>query len=105
MPTKVHITLTDENLFNVDKYKEENNYIFRSDAVNDLLSKAIEYYQLMKFLDEIKSLEIKQLGYLKTIEDFNKILITALDIRSIKDINSNPIIQDYFKHTKGDHSD
>ena len=38
---KVHITLTNENLYNVDSYAKDNNMKFRSTAVNDLIQKGL----------------------------------------------------------------
>ena len=102
---KVHITLTNENLYNVDSYAKDNNMKFRSTAVNDLIQKGLEYNNITKLVEEIKILQIKLLGYAKTLEYFDKVLITALDIKNIKDPNSNPVINNYYKYTKGDHSD
>ena len=101
---KVHITLTNENLYNVDSYAKDNNIKFRSKQLM-IWSKGLEYNNITKLVEEIKILQIKLLGYAKTLEYFDKVLITALDIKSIKDPNSNPVINNYYKYTKGDHSD
>ena len=70
---KVHITLTNENLFNADNYAKDNNMKFRSTAVNDLIQKGLEYNNITKLVEEIKILQIKLLGYAKTLEYFDKV--------------------------------
>ena len=97
---RIHSTLSDSLVSRLDEYGLKKNVRNRSAVISELLMIALDNYELLEETKDIKSINIKQLGYLKTIEDLNKILISALDIRSYKSPSENPVIQQYFKNKK-----